>query len=265
MSLDSDAKFERALLASARADPEPGDVHGAWARFAASVASTRVVADDGRGASVDAMGRSPVAPAAHGAHAAAITWLLLGALGGAASVAGVVALRRPEAPHSAPPAMPTAFVKGPEAPPDQPVAAVAPSHPAGKATPSTRSSKPPRRHSASVDLSGSHAFDDEPTSTEGLSRSTLSEEVSRLDRARAASARGDCLEALRLVEGYHRDFPSGLLRADADVVALEAAAAEHDQPEVERRAALFIARYPNDPHTARVRALLAQSRSDVRR
>ena len=66
---------------------------------------------------------------------------------------------------------------------------------------------------------------------------------------------GDHQEAIRLVDGYHHDFPSGALAAEADVVALEAAAAGRDEAEVARRAQRYLRRYPNDPHAARVRQL----------
>jgi hypothetical protein len=66
---------------------------------------------------------------------------------------------------------------------------------------------------------------------------------------------GDHDQAMRLVEHYHHDFPEGLLAPDADVVALEAAVSKRDDTEVARRAALFLARYPHDPHAARVRRL----------
>jgi outer membrane protein assembly factor BamD (BamD/ComL family) len=85
--------------------------------------------------------------------------------------------------------------------------------------------------------------------------STLAAEVARIDAARSASANGKHDEAIRLIERFHRDFPEGALAPDADVVALEAAAAKHDRAEVERRAARFLSQYPGDPHAARVQGL----------
>jgi TolA-binding protein len=66
---------------------------------------------------------------------------------------------------------------------------------------------------------------------------------------------GDNDESIRLIERYRQDFPKGALAPDADVVALEALAAKGDKAEVARRAALFLSRYPGDPHAARVRWL----------
>jgi hypothetical protein len=93
----------------------------------------------------------------------------------------------------------------------------------------------------------------------------LSEEVSRLDLARRAVAQGNHAEALRLIARYHYDFPGGVLAPDADVIAIEAVAAARDQGEVERRAGLFLARYPHDPQVARVRKLAGNVRADNQR
>lgn len=42
------------------------------------------------------------------------------------------------------------------------------------------------------------------------------------------------------------------------MVALEAVATKRDHAEVARRAALFLALYPTDPHAARVKSLAAR-------
>ena len=95
-----------------------------------------------------------------------------------------------------------------------------------------------------------------------LDASTLAAEVSRIDTARAANATGEYDEAIRLIQRYHRDFPEGALAPDADVVALEALAAKRDRGEIGRRAALFLARYPADPHAARVKWLAGHSEEE---
>ncbi|HWZ89226.1 MAG TPA: hypothetical protein VNW92_10260, partial [Polyangiaceae bacterium] len=85
--------------------------------------------------------------------------------------------------------------------------------------------------------------------------STLGAQVALLDASRTAIAAGAFGEALRLTEQYQRDFPAGELTPDAEVVALEALAARGDRDELAVRAARFLARYPADPHAARVKAL----------
>ena len=96
------------------------------------------------------------------------------------------------------------------------------------------------------------------------SDSTLAAEVSRIDAARTANAAGDYDEAVWLIARYHRDFPDGALAPDADVVALEAVAAKRDRPETARRAALFLSRYPDDPHTEKVKWLAEHLSSEQR-
>jgi hypothetical protein len=93
-----------------------------------------------------------------------------------------------------------------------------------------------------------------------VTRSRLAAEVLRIDAARAVLTGGDPAEATHLIERYHDDFPSGALAPEADVVGLEAAAANHDRSEVIRGARRFLMRYPNDPHAALVRALREQAR-----
>jgi outer membrane protein assembly factor BamD (BamD/ComL family) len=94
---------------------------------------------------------------------------------------------------------------------------------------------------------------DDPGS--GAGSSTLAAEVAALDAARTAAAAGELDRTLRLLDRYHYEFPAGELAADADVVAIEARAAQGDHAEVARLAARFLARYPNDPHAAEVRRL----------
>jgi outer membrane protein assembly factor BamD (BamD/ComL family) len=58
--------------------------------------------------------------------------------------------------------------------------------------------------------------------------------------------------------GYHRDFPSGTLAPDAEVVAIEALVDMKDRTTMARRAARFLALYPTDPHANRVKRLAAK-------
>jgi hypothetical protein len=228
MSFELDAAFERALIESARDDAHPRDVQQEWARFAAALALAVPPA-----ASVPP---TMVAPAT---LSGAVRWLLLGAIASGGFAAGLLverhAARRDPAP-SAVEAAPAGRspVRSPAVTPEAPAA------------PAAGQARPPRRKSRAA----------HPPAPVSLSAPpTLAAEVSRIDTARTVSAVGDYDQALRLVERYHRDFPQGLLAPDADVVALEAAAAKHDGADVARRAALFLARYPDDPHAARVRQL----------
>lgn len=263
----SDAEFERSLLESARGDAPPHDVRRAWERFAGAWslaagpthgdlahAATDVTAARGRAAATGV-----TLPAT---RATAMRWLLVGLVGGGAITATVMSRQRREQPVFAPPvvAAPTAPLldgvsrrREPAAADSVPaVRAERPLDRPASPSPSRVRRSPPRR--GVVDAVG----EGQPEDRLASSSSTLAAEVARIDAARDANAAGNYDEAVRLVERYHRDFPRGALAPDADVVALEAVAAQADRVEVARRAALFLARYPADPHAARVKSLAAR-------
>ena len=247
-------EFERKLLASARADSGPPDLPGAWARFAGVLGP--IVSDP-------ALGRAPHVPAASTAGmrpgpAAAMKWMLLGAIAGSALTTAVLFRSRPGR-IDAPPGLvaPEATVPvkaGEDAP--APAAEVVPARasvPVLPAVPHARRVGPGRAHALrDFDGAGAAAAESVPVPS-----SILAAEVSRIDAARSSNAIGDYDETVQLIERYHRDFPAGALGPDADVVALEAVAAKRDRAETARRAALFLSRYPGDPHAARVRWLAA--------
>jgi len=229
-----DTMFEQRLLASARADRPRHNVTEAWARFTATLGL--VLPAPGSD-----LGGPPAHPAAIGARAArraAVKWLLLGALGGGGLTAGLMIERRPPAREE------------PAAQRPEPAAAQAGETAFPPARMEERPSSRPAHRAAAHDLAqvGGRAH-------RTVEPSTLAAEVSRIDIARTASASGDFDGAIRLIERYHDDFPDGALAPDADVVALEAAVGKHDRSEVAQRARSFLARYPNDPHAARVRGL----------
>jgi hypothetical protein len=224
----ADTAFERRLLESARGDAEPRDLDEAWARFACGLAN--VLPDPG-----GVPGRLPmrVAEGAGGARTVwgpAVRWILVGAIAGSGLTGALLIGRRPSPLEW--PMSPTARVDQTARPPEP-----AGNRPAGLDAP--RAVKHRLAHSGAP-------------SRPAAAPSTLAEQVSRIDTARVAIASGDYDEAMRLIGRYHADFPDGALAPDADVVALEAAAAKDDRAEVARRARSFLARYPNDPHTARV-------------
>jgi hypothetical protein len=271
----SDAEFERRLLDSARGDAPPEDARSAWARLSSVSSSipwgTRAGAtgDGGRRES-EATANATVAggrgwpAAARASRRASAKWLLLGVIGGSALTAAVMIRSRRE-----PTDPPAALVAGTSGVPatvahatDVPARASGTEIPRATASDTATASAPihprhagPRRARATRDPVGSEVSADEPVEASAAESSTLSAEVSRIDAARTSNARGDYDQAIRRIERYHRDFPHGALAPDADVVALEAVAAKRDQAETARRAALFLSRYPGDPHTARVKWL----------
>ncbi len=243
----TDQDFERALLASARADEPPPQTSAemtvqAWARFSADALA---VGDTLRGQA------PPSASAAGAAHNAGRRraggrwrWLLAGALGGGAVTATLFGLRPP---------VPVASLTAPAGEASSPV--TSPPPPVGApVSPAARREERPavhreRRPSAQVrGPAGPTPPADSP--------STLAAEVAALDAARAAAASSQFDEALRLIGLYHYDFPVGELAADAEVIAIEALDAKNDRAEMTRRASRFVQQYPDDPHVARIRRLL---------
>jgi hypothetical protein len=234
--------FEQWLLDSARADELPVDVSAAWARFGASLASVAGLAASG-GAAVGAGGlRAAGAAGRVGVlRAAAVKWLIVGAIVGSALTALII--RR-------------GFVWQRGAKPGAGLSAPAPvlsvsAAPNASASPAVLPAvqeqelavAPPRRalraHRAGT-----------------ASRSTLGAQVTLLDAARAAVAAGAFAEALRATDRFQREFPKGELAPDAEVVAIEALAAQGEREALSLRAGRFLARYPADPQAARVKALV---------
>jgi hypothetical protein len=265
-----DQAFERQLLESARSDGVPAaEVQAAWARFAgAATALTTLAASThvARGAQV-------------GAKLAIAKWLIIGAccggsltaiwLGSTPSTTGghVPALARSAAlakrADSAAGAAPVV-----EAPSGSGASAAAtPSQSTLRDNPGTshsdlwaravRTGADERlsRGRAAAHALGSAAAPEPVPEPRATRVSTLGAEVSLLDAARSASLGGQALAALRLIDDYHRQYPAGELSRDAEVVALDALAAEHSARLVER-ATRFLDAYPNDPQSAHVKQLL---------
>jgi hypothetical protein len=271
-------EFERSLLESARADSPPHDVQHAWTRFAGALSlvvpgSTGAVRGTPVSAEATAAGNVARSVGTRAAHGAAMKWLLLGALGGSAVTAALMVQHRDGTPDSPKPVLyqePPARTKAADAA-HVPLPVLIPSHEPVR-TSESRTASPvmlakhsdqgrarPIRHQPVFGRLTQTAFkgdsQERVTAPPGADLSTLAAEVSRIDAARRASAGSDNDESIRLIERYHQDFPKGALAPDADVVALEALAAKGDKAEVARRAALFLSRYPGDPHAARVRWL----------
>jgi len=261
----SDAEFERSLLESARKDGPAHSAQDAWARFAGGLSLIVPSPSPGGGgpqAVAKPTGATTMAKTA--VRGVVMKWLFLGAIGGSAVTAAVVQHRErtPNAPAverlSAIPRQTADEARVP-LPVGEPVTTLQPR----TATPVPLARRPgpartrPQPHQPGAERVSEPLTAENETPAHAVVEpsSTLAAEVARIDAARSASANGKHDEAIRLIERFHRDFPEGALAPDADVVALEAAAAKHDRAEVERRAARFLSQYPGDPHAARVQGL----------
>jgi hypothetical protein len=245
--------LQRRLLDSALADAPPsGATAQAWARFSALLAVS--AASSGLTSSARSVEKSPRLKLALAKH------LLLGALGGW----GLTYLWF-EFQHAGPKETPQSVLSntprsGQRVDPTQHEATNLRAEPTGSSMPSPpelavasaqhRLVGPPTRRASRALLATPPLTEPKPED------SSLAAEVSALDAARAASASGDIGRSLDLLERYRRDFPSGVLRGDAEVAVIEALYARGDRLEAAKRAAYFLAHSPNDPHSATVRQFI---------
>jgi hypothetical protein len=146
-----------------------------------------------------------------------VKWILLGAIGGSSLTAAWTMQRRGEKVDSPVPVLDRA-----PAPLSKPNAAALSPLPSVVDRPAT-TSRPERgrlrpslrRHYPSPGETAEGHAGDETADKVVLDASTLAAEVARIDAARAASTTGDNVEAIRLIDRYHRDFPNGALAPDA--------------------------------------------------
>lgn len=85
-------------------------------------------------------------------------------------------------------------------------------------------------------------------------------ELLLLQRSQAALDR-DASAALAFAEEHARAHPHGVFLQEREILALEALLKLRRAPEALARAERFVREHPESPHTQRVRALLARSRS----
>jgi hypothetical protein len=143
-------------------------------------------------------------------------------------------------------AVPRPSTSSPNAGPDQPASgeSVEPNHGAPVAAFEPTIDYPPAP--ASAGMSSAQATE-------------LAEQVALLDRARAALARGQPREALQELDRYERQWPAGLLAAEALVVRAAALVKIGDRATATRLARPLIEAQPGGKHAAQLRALLAES------
>jgi hypothetical protein len=246
---DQPSQLERTLLASAEGDgPTPAETERAWREFQANAGALAALASPRP---------APTEPRAWSAtpRARALQWLLMGAVGGGS----LVALWRPFQPGAepapplpvpaatpAPDLAPAELTPDPEPEPGPAEGSAAPAAAPPRARPAGSPPRSPRARRTAA-----------PTPGGAASGSRLALEVAALDAARTALAIGANAEVLRRIEEYHREFTDGALSADADVVAIEALAAQREQRALAHAVQRFLRMYPQDPHTARIRDLEA--------
>ena len=237
----ADERFERLLLDSAQSDELPRHVDAAWHDFDRALHGVRLLA----------AGVGSALAARRAQRWLAAKWLIWGALAGSALTA--LSLR----PRHDRRVEPSTVLSSASA-----IAALP-----GKVAPAPIAIEAQQRAAAGTDTSlatpvkpasRSHRPTVPTARAEGSASqsSTLAAQVALLDAARGAMANAAHAEALRLADRYRADFPNGELAPEAEVVAIEALVARGARQSASERAARFLARYPGDPHAARVKWLV---------
>lgn len=183
-------------------------------------------------------------------------WVAVGTLAGVALAGGVNALTTPVA--EAPARSPTSISPGPrELPAPLPVVRALPSVPAAPAE-----LAPPAvaRSPASVSkpaepppLATTLAVPDKGARPD---RPDLAVEVATIDAARRALAGGDARAALAQLEQYDARERTGTLDREAQLLRIDALLGAGQRAGAHQLAAQYLGRFPQDPHAARLRALV---------
>jgi len=244
---DSESRLAQRLIESARLDdttPRATDL--AWARFSSAFSAAALGAS--APPSVDTAASAGAAQRARTVSAA--QWLMIGVVAGSAiTAAWLTSKQRPEAsmagamrPSANAPSLARQPTSSAPLPLGSSTSTLLPAPEAARRSPRAAEQAPV------TPLSKAPAHG----AREG---STLAAEVARLDTARTALEVGAFDEALRLLAGFHREFPHGELATEAEVMRIEVLSARNDQAGARREAARFLERHANDPHAERVRQL----------
>lgn len=132
--------------------------------------------------------------------------------------------------------------------------------------PSTSGPTAPQRSAAPV---SSNTPPESPPPVRGMSPDTtdsnsLAQEIARIDAVRRDLAANRAKPAIAALQDYQRDFPSGVLRQEAELLNIEAHRQAGDRRRARTLASRFLANNPDSPHNARVRDLLQDLGPDAR-
>jgi hypothetical protein len=231
-SSDADA-IERELLAHLRDAKAPADAKAAaWQGIAAGLATAAPASAAGSAAGTKVAASAGVKLTTLGVTAKVVlaTALTAAAVGGAYLIAPqrgpermkTVQTPRASLPMRAAPQPPPAPVPAPAPAPPEPIAAA----------PAPRAIKSKSRNAA------------------------LAEESALLSSARADLRNGDIGSAGATLEQLRKRFPRGALLQEREVLDIDVLLARGEHDAALRSARAFVQRYPNSPHSTRLRALL---------
>lgn len=238
---ENDQTFEQRLLGAGRAEALPHErTEAALLRFAAGLAAVQ-------GGVVGGTALAPPISAVSGGtwsrFLSTAKWVAVGAIAGGVATFLWVQHAAPRSRSSAP-ATPAVLERAAAAAATaQPPAAAPTPQPAVLAPPAA--TQTPRAARATAAPSARHP----------KTNADLAAEVAALDGVRTALAIGAWSDAEQQINRYHKNFPAGALRTEAEVLAIETLRAQGRDEAAAGAAQRFIARHPRDPQVARVRAL----------
>jgi hypothetical protein len=261
---------ERLLLGSAEGDaPLPGVRIKTLAALGLTGAAA-ATSGAAHAASAALGGAAGGKTAGSAAGAALAKWMIVGAVAGATTTGSVVVATTPGLFGGEPPARvstgssterPAQPNKGVAAPPNAARAATE------KATeperrvdqvsrPTVEPSVPRARISPEDESSADRAPMPQGTAFPNAGADTVAEEVTALDRARAALAAGDAAGALARLDAYARRYRRGTLAPEAAVLRVRALVQLGRSREAREAVDAFVRAYPGSPQTSRLRALV---------
>lgn len=126
------------------------------------------------------------------------------------------------------------------------------------ARPQVEPSVPRARSYADEEPSAGRAPAPQGTAFPVASADTVAEEVTALDRARAALAAGDGNGALARLDAYERRYPTGTLLPEAAVLRVRALVQLRRSREARSAVDAFVSAHPGSPQAARLRALVGE-------
>ncbi|MBN9161352.1 MAG: hypothetical protein BGO98_14950 [Myxococcales bacterium 68-20] len=101
------------------------------------------------------------------------------------------------------------------------------------------------------------AREEPPSTSPPLNATRLGDEMKRVEAIRSAASAGRPGEALRLLEEYRTEFPSGVLSEETEVLRVESLARLGRTRAAAQLARRFLAERPRSPYASRIQATLA--------
>jgi hypothetical protein len=187
-------------------------------------------------------------------------WVAVGTLAGVTLASGVNAITtRVDAPSRAPLAAPlrpsTVPSRATAAPPVAPELAALPEPPAD-VTPPVVARLPVPVPAPPLSSPLAEVSTVAPPAAVLAERPDLASEVANIDAARRALAAGDAAIALQQLERYYSRARTGTLDREAQLLRIDALLRAGQADRAYQLAEQYLARYPQDPHAARLRGLV---------